>query len=78
MRRQSRIVAPKPRRFASGTTVKFERQIPVGLGVCADVLEALRDMLMKLIDSYAQHHAARYCGRGDNADKGRWYRQDQY
>ena len=36
------IVAPKPRGFASGTTVKFDPQTPVGLGSVADVLEASR------------------------------------
>ena len=46
------IVAPKPRGFASGTTVKFEPQTPVGLGV-SQMSSKHRDMLMKLIDSYA-------------------------
>ncbi len=46
------IVAPKPRGFASGTTVKFEPQTPVGLGVL-QMSSKHRDMLMKLIDSYA-------------------------
>jgi hypothetical protein len=46
------IVAPKPRGFASGTTVKFDPQTPVGLGV-SQMSSKHRDMLMKLIDSYA-------------------------
>jgi hypothetical protein len=46
------IVAPKPRGFASGTTVKFDPQTPVGLAV-AQMSSKHRDMLMKLIDSYA-------------------------
>jgi hypothetical protein len=46
------IVAPNPRRFASGTTVKFDAEAPVGLPV-AQMAAAHRDMLMKLIDSYA-------------------------
>jgi Protein of unknown function (DUF3500) len=46
------IVAPKPRGFASGTTVKFDPQTPVGLAV-AQMSSKHRDMLMTLIDSYA-------------------------
>ena len=46
------IVAPKPRGFASGTTVKFDPQTPVGLAA-AQMSSKHRDMLMKLIDSYA-------------------------
>ena len=46
------IVAPKPRGFASGTTVKFDPQTPVGLGV-SQMSSKHRDMLMKLVDSYA-------------------------
>ena len=46
------IVAPKPRGFASGTTVKFDPQAPVGLPV-SQMSSTHRDMLMKLIDSYA-------------------------
>jgi hypothetical protein len=46
------IVAPKPRGFASGTTVKFDPQTPVGLPV-SQMSSSHRDMLMKLIDSYA-------------------------
>jgi hypothetical protein len=46
------IVAPKPRGFASGTTVKFDPQTPVGLPV-SQMSSAHRDMVMKLIDSYA-------------------------
>jgi hypothetical protein len=46
------IVAPKPRGFASGTTVKFDPQTPVGLAV-SQMSSKHRDMLMKLIDSYA-------------------------
>ena len=54
MRRQQAIalVAPKPRGFASGTTVKFDPQTPVGLAA-AQMSSKHRDMLMKLIDSYA-------------------------
>ena len=46
------IVAPKPRGFASGTTVKFDPQSPVGLAA-AQMSSKHRAMLMKLIDSYA-------------------------
>ena len=46
------IVGPKPRGFASGTTVKFDPQAPVGLPV-SQMSSTHRDMLMKLIDSYA-------------------------
>jgi Protein of unknown function (DUF3500) len=46
------IVAPNPRGFASGTTVKFDPQTPVGLPM-SQMTPAERDMLMKLIDSYA-------------------------
>ena len=46
------IVAPNPRGFASGTTVKFDPQTPVGLPM-SQMTPAQRDMLMKLIDSYA-------------------------
>jgi len=46
------IVAPKPRGFASGTTVKFEAQAPIGLAA-SQMSSKHRDMLMKLIDSYA-------------------------
>jgi hypothetical protein len=46
------VVAPTPQRFASGTTVKFDPQAPVGLPV-SQMSSAHRDMLMKLIDSYA-------------------------
>jgi len=46
------IVAPKPRGFASGTTVKFDPQTPVGLEL-SQMSSKHRDMLMKLIDSYA-------------------------
>ena len=46
------LVAPKPRGFASGTTVKFDPQTPVGLAA-AQMSSKHRDMLMKLIDSYA-------------------------
>ncbi len=46
------IVAPAPRGFASGTTVKFDPQTPVGLPM-SQMAPAERDMLMKLIDSYA-------------------------
>ena len=46
------IVAPSPRGFASGTRVKFEPQAPVGLPM-SQMSPAQRDMLMKLIDSYA-------------------------
>jgi hypothetical protein len=46
------IVAPKPRGFASGTTVKFDPQTPVGLPV-SQMSSSHRDMVMKLIDSYA-------------------------
>jgi hypothetical protein len=46
------IVAPNPRGFASGTTVKFDGQPPVGLPM-SQMTAAHRDMLMKLIDSYA-------------------------
>ena len=46
------IVAPKPRGFASGTTVKFDPQTPIGLGA-SQMSSKHRDMLMKLIDSYA-------------------------
>ena len=46
------IVAPNPRGFASGTTVKFDPQSPVGLPM-SQMTSAQRDMLMKLIDSYA-------------------------
>jgi Protein of unknown function (DUF3500) len=46
------IVAPKPRAFASGTTVKFDPQAPVGLAV-SQMSSRHRDMLMKLIESYA-------------------------
>ena len=46
------IVAPNPRGFASGTRVKFDPQAPVGLPM-AQMTAAQRDMLMKLIDSYA-------------------------
>jgi Protein of unknown function (DUF3500) len=45
------IVGPKPRGFASGTTVKFDPQTP-GLPV-SQMSSAHRDMLMKLIWSYA-------------------------
>ena len=46
------IVAPSPRGFASGTTVKFDPQTPVGLPM-SQMTAGQRDMLMKLIDSYA-------------------------
>ena len=46
------IVAPSPRGFASGTRVKFDPQAPVGLPM-SQMSPAQRDMLMKLIDSYA-------------------------
>ena len=46
------VVAPKPRGFASGTTVKFDPQTPIGLGA-SQMSSKHRDMLMKLIDSYA-------------------------
>ena len=46
------IVAPNPRGFASGTTVKFDPQAAVGLPM-SQMIRAERDMLMKLIDSYA-------------------------
>jgi hypothetical protein len=46
------IVAPNPRGFASGTRVKFDPQAPVGLAM-SQMTSAQRDMLMKLIDSYA-------------------------
>jgi len=46
------LVAPKPRGFASGTTVKFDPQTPIGLAA-AQMSAKHRDMLMKLIDSYA-------------------------
>jgi len=46
------IVAPNPRGFASGTTVKFDAQTPVGLPM-SQMTAAERGMLMKLIDSYA-------------------------
>ncbi|HEU4891022.1 MAG TPA: DUF3500 domain-containing protein [Vicinamibacterales bacterium] len=46
------IVAPNPRGFASGTTVKFDPQTPVGLPM-SQMTAGQRDMLMKLIDSYA-------------------------
>ena len=46
------IVAPNPRGFASGTNVKFDPQSPVGLSL-SQMTAAQRDMLMKLIDSYA-------------------------
>ena len=46
------LVAPKPRGFASGTQVKFDPQTPVGLAA-AQMSSKHRDMLMKLIDSYA-------------------------
>ena len=46
------LVAPKPRAFASGTQVKFDPQTPVGLAA-AQMSSKHRDMLMKLIDSYA-------------------------
>jgi hypothetical protein len=46
------IVAPNPRRFASGTTVKFDPETPVGLAA-SQMSSAHRDMLVKLIDSYA-------------------------
>jgi Protein of unknown function (DUF3500) len=46
------IVAPNPRGFASGTTVKFDPQTPVGLPM-SQMTPAERDMLMTLIDSYA-------------------------
>ena len=44
------IVAPNPRGFASGTTVKFDPQTPVGLPM-SQMTAGQRDMLMKLIDS---------------------------
>ena len=43
------IVAPNPRGFASGTTVKFDPQTPVGLPM-SQMTAGQRDMLMKLID----------------------------
>ena len=46
------IVAPKPRGFASGTTVKFDPQTPIGLAA-SQMSSKHRDMLIKLIDSYA-------------------------
>ena len=46
------LVAPKPRGFASGTQVKFDPQTPIGLAA-AQMSSKHRDMLMKLIDSYA-------------------------
>ena len=46
------LVAPKPRGFASGTTVKFDPQTPIGLAA-SQMSSKHRDMLMKLIDSYA-------------------------
>jgi hypothetical protein len=46
------IVAPSPRGFASGTRVKFDSPAPVGLPM-SQMTAAQRDMLMKLIDSYA-------------------------
>jgi hypothetical protein len=46
------IVAPNPRGFASGTTVKFDPQTAVGLPM-SQMTGGQRDMLMKLIDSYA-------------------------
>ena len=46
------LVAPKPRGFASGTTVKFDPQTPVGLAA-SQMSSKHRDMLMKLIDIYA-------------------------
>jgi hypothetical protein len=46
------VVAPSPRGFASGTRVKFDPPPPVGLPM-AQMTGAQRDMLMKLIDSYA-------------------------
>ena len=46
------IVAPNPRAFASGTKVKFDPQTPVGLPM-SQMTPPQRDMLMKLIDSYA-------------------------
>src|SRR4029453_16563633 len=46
------LVAPNPRGFASGTTVKFDPQTPVGLPM-SQMPPAQREMLMKLIDSYA-------------------------
>jgi hypothetical protein len=46
------IVAPNPRGFASGTNVRFNAQNPVGLPM-SQMTSAQRDMLMKLIESYA-------------------------
>jgi hypothetical protein len=46
------IVAPTPRGFASGTTVRFNSPAPVGLAV-GQMSSAHRNMVMKLIDSYA-------------------------
>ena len=46
------IVAPNPRGFASGTRVKFDPQAPVGLPM-SQMSAAQREMLMKLVDSYA-------------------------
>jgi hypothetical protein len=46
------VVAPNPRGFASGTRVKFDPQAPVGLAM-SQMSAAQREMLMKLIDSYA-------------------------
>ena len=46
------LVAPKPRGFASGTQVKFDPQTPIGLAA-AQMSSKHRDMLLKLIDSYA-------------------------
>lgn len=46
------LVAPTPMGFASGTTVKFDPKTPVGLPM-SQMTGPQRDMLMKLIDSYA-------------------------
>jgi Protein of unknown function (DUF3500) len=51
-RQEVAIVAPNPRGFASGTNVTFNPQIPVGLPM-SQMTPAHRDMLMKLIESYA-------------------------
>ena len=46
------VVSPTPRGFASGTTVKFEAPQAVGLPV-KQMTPAQRDLLMKVIDTYA-------------------------
>jgi hypothetical protein len=51
-RQATAVVAPNPRGFASGTRVKFDPQAAVGLPM-SQMSAAQREMLMKLIDSYA-------------------------